>query len=304
MKNLSSPQRNWTHKSVRALIREAGGGDPVEVIRAKTREIVAWAKLHNWSGPPYNPLELASLRGIQFRQSKGLFTAEAQLTPMDGNQLLLEFNPDRSPGRQNYSISHELVHTLFDDCFEMVHQRRNDRDSFDPEREIEYLCQIGAAEFLMPADDFSADMNTRLLSLKSVPFLSERYGASREAAARRMLSLSANACALVFFSKRLKPTEIDAEKKGSKHAEPRMRILYSSPTADFPLFLPEHKSVPADSSVNRATEVDEVFSGYEDWGIRGFGRRFVEAMALPLPQGVDASTPSVVAFVHGLTAER
>src|ERR1700677_5076332 len=118
---VSAKRRPWTHKSVRALIRSGGGGDPVEIIRSKSKAVVSWAKNLGWEGPPYDPLKLASLRGIRSQQSAGLFSAEAQLTPMDGQQLLLEFNPDRAPCRKNYSISHELVHTFFDDCFEMVH---------------------------------------------------------------------------------------------------------------------------------------------------------------------------------------
>jgi hypothetical protein len=30
--------RLWRHKSVRALIHAAGGGDPVEIIRSKSKE--------------------------------------------------------------------------------------------------------------------------------------------------------------------------------------------------------------------------------------------------------------------------
>src|SRR6266516_2968289 len=116
------PKQIWRHKSVRALIQSAGGGDPIDIIRSRSKNIVQAAKRSGWRGPPYNPLELASLRGIPSRQADGLYSAEAQLTPVEGRQLLLEFNPDRAPARKNYSICHELVHTLFEDCYEMIHQ--------------------------------------------------------------------------------------------------------------------------------------------------------------------------------------
>ena len=202
--------RLWTHKSVRALIRFAGGGDPVEIIRSKAREAVAWRKSLGWKGPPFDPLQLASLRGIRVRQAPGLFSVEAQLTPMDGQQLLLEFNPDRPAGRKNFAIGHEIVHTFFDDCYEMVHQRKSNRPTFDPQQEVEHLCH-GAAEIIMPEEDFALDLARLGLSLKAVPELCLRYEASREAVARRMISLSDEPAALVFFSKRLKPLE----KRGS-----------------------------------------------------------------------------------------
>jgi hypothetical protein len=183
-------RRSWSHKSVRALIRSEGGGDPIEIIRAKSRSVVRWAKNLGWQGPPYDPLKLASLRGIRSKQSDGLFSAEAQLTPMDGEQLLLEFNPNRAPCRKNFSISHELVHTFFDDCFEMVHHRKSNPKAFDPQHEVEQLCQAGAAEILIPQDDFLLDLERLSRSLSIVPELCERYQASREAVARRILTFS------------------------------------------------------------------------------------------------------------------
>ena len=47
--------RLWRHKSVRALIRFAGGGDPVEIIRSKSKEVVEWARRRGWTGPPFDP---------------------------------------------------------------------------------------------------------------------------------------------------------------------------------------------------------------------------------------------------------
>ncbi len=290
--------RAWTHKSVRALIQSAGGGDPVEIIRSKAKEIVRWAKEMGWSGPPYNPRDLASLRGIRSKESANLFSAEAQLTPMDGEQLLLEFNPNRCLGRRNYSISHELAHTLFDDCFEMVHQRRTDKPKFDPDQEVESLCQIGAAEFLMPEEDFIKDLKEHRFSLESVLPLMELYKASREAVARRILSLSSETAALAFFSERLKPSEMnDRPQHGEMLPQPKMRILYSVHSDDFPVYLPRHKSAPDSSCIYTLDQTDEVVSAIECWGLEGETEYFVEAMALPVPDS-DDHAPTVMALIQ------
>lgn len=296
---LTKRQRTWTHKSVRALIQEEGGGDPIEIVRAKAKGIVRWAKELGWKGPPYNPRELASMRGIRSRESATLFSAEAQLTPMDGDQLLLEFNPNRCTGRQNYSISHELVHTFFDDCFEMIHQRNSNRASFDPKEEVELLCQIGAAELLMPEEDFRADLDAVPFSLESIPPLCWNYDASREAVARRMLALGGRTAALIFLSKRLKPVEIRAlGQPGVVIPEPKMRVLYSTYTEDFPFFLPEHKSAPDSSCVYNLQTPDEVVSAVEIWSLSGYGDCIVEAMALPVPNPLDTTTPTVMALIQ------
>jgi hypothetical protein len=290
-------RRSWSHKSVRALIRSEGGGDPIEIIRAKSRSVVRWAKNLGWQGPPYDPLKLASLRGIRSKQSDGLFSAEAQLTPMDGEQLLLEFNPNRAPCRKNFSISHELVHTFFDDCFEMVHHRKSNPKAFDPQHEVEQLCQAGAAEILIPQDDFLLDLERLSRSLSIVPELCERYQASREAVARRILTFSRKPAALVFLSRRLKPVEKRLGSGGDPSLVPKLRILYSVPTLDFPVYLPAHKSAPDDSCVYAATLLGGISSGREQWNISGLGPCSVEAITLSVPETAGEDCPSVIALL-------
>lgn len=285
--------RTWKHKSVRALLRKGGGGTPEDIIRRKSRQLVADAKAMGWDGPPFDPLQLASIQGILSRETPDLFSAEAQLTPIEGRQLLLEFNPDRSTGRRNFSISHEIAHTFFEDCYEMVHQRKANPLTFDPQHEVEHLCQVGAAEILMPYENFSTDAASLPLSLSSIPSLAQQYGASREATARRMLDVSGRTGALVFFSKRLKPSEI----RSGVVAQPKLRILYVAPFGDFSIFLPPHKSAPDESCVCRAVLPDDVIAGIESWDIPRFDDWSIEATALPIPFESGPDTPSVMALV-------
>lgn len=289
--------RPWNHPSVRALLRGQSTKDAADVIRRKAREVVALARQQGWSGPPFDPKILASLLGIKCHPSKKLFSAEAQLTPQPNRQLLLEFNPDRPDGRRNYSICHEIIHTLFDDCYERVHHRMATRTPIDPDDEIEQLCQIGAAEILMPLEEFAKDLHKLDLSLASVSSLRERYAASREAVIRRMVFLSDRPCAAVFFSNRLSPREKEASRRTGVQAVPKMRILYSVPSKEFPLYLPTHKSVAESSCVNWATEIDVIESAREQWEIEGFGVWPIEAMRLATPDDSDDSVPTCAALV-------
>lgn len=282
-------------------MRNKKGTDPAEIIRDKAHDLVNLARAQGWSGPPFDPLILASLLGIKCRASRELFSAEAQLSPQPGRQLLLEFHPDRPDGRRNYSVCHEIVHTFFDDCYEIVHQRKSKRPASDPVEEIESLCQIGASELLMPEKEFVDELARVEFSLASAAGLVRRYAASREAVIRRMVHLSHCPCAAVFLSKRLSPREKAAEKRPRLFAEtaptPKMRIVYSVPSHDFPLFLPPHKSVPDDSCIYQATFIDSVESGHECWEIPGFGDWQVEAMKLPTRDDDDDTTPTVAALV-------
>lgn len=296
-------RRAWRHRSVLALMQAHKSEDPETIIRAKARDLVRRARADGWAGPPFDPLILASLLGIRCRASAALFTAEAQLSPQPDRQLLLEFNPHRPDGRRNYSICHEIVHTFFDDCYELVHQRKSQRAAYDPDEEVERLCQIGAAELLMPLEEFGRDLKNVEFSLRSVPELVSRYAASREAVVRRMVRLSETPCAAVFFSRRWSPREsekIAASLSAGRATPPqKMRILYPVPSSTFMLYLPPHKSVPETSCVVAATVVDEVESARECWEIAGFGDWVVEATRLPTLAETDEDVPTTIALVRG-----
>ena len=253
------------------------------------------AKSKGWTGPPFDPQILASLRGIRCKKSNGLFSSEAQLTPLPSRQLLLEFNPDRPAGRRNFSICHEIAHTFFSDCYEIVQHRRSNPTEYGAGHEVERLCQIGAAELLMPEAEFRRDLASYPFSLSSVSVLMDRYAASREAVIRRMVSLSKQACAAVFLSKRISNTERRNMADGSP--VPKMRILYAVPSPTFSLFLPPNKSVPDGSCVYKANEEQRVVRQIERWEISGFGEWVVEGMALPVPFDSEEDIPTVAALV-------
>jgi hypothetical protein len=131
-------------------------------------------------------------------------------------------------------------------------------------------------------------------SLRSILALSLKYDASREAVARRMVTLGGRTSALILFSKRLKPVET----RLAGVFIPKMRVLYSAYSEDFPLYFPEHKSVPEDSCVNRVEIIDQVKQVFEDWDFGGLGLCEVEAMALPVPDCSDATAPTVMALLQ------
>lgn len=282
---------------MRALIASWGISDPSEIMRLRAAEVIQLARSRGWSGPPFNPEILASILGIQCRPSTQLFSAEAQLSPQPNRQLLLEFNPDRPDGRKNYSICHEIAHTFFDDCFERVHHRSSGNPpQFGPEDELEQLCQIAAAELLMPTKEFSDDLLTRPFSLATMLELRTRYAASREAVLRRMIHLGDEPGAAVFFNRRHSPKEQREPAARRAKMPEKMRIVYSVRSSEFPDFLPDHKSVPDTSCVARALLEDGVVSAVETW-IDGCGAWQVEAVSLNTPADAGEKTPTVAALV-------
>jgi hypothetical protein len=237
---------------------------------------------------------LASLRGIKIRPDRLAAGHDAFIVPRDGQQLEIVFDVARPTTRQNFSISHEICHTLFPDGYEMIRHRHERHAKFDPDREVETLCDVGAAEILLPEEEFTADVDQYGFGLEAVAILRERYEGSREAVIRRMVQLDRGASAAVFLEYRLKPSERIASRQlslipGGKEPHPKLRIAYAVVSDSFTTFLPQHKSLPEDSCVYKAVMGGSIETGVELWNIPGLSRCGVEAM--PMPSGDDSNSP-------------
>jgi len=264
------------------------------LIRERARALVAHARQFGWKGPPFDPRALASLRGIRLSPDRLTAGHDAFIVPRERQQLEIVFDIARPMTRQNFSICHEVCHTLFPDGYEMIRHRYERRDRFDPDREVEQLCDVGAAEILMPEEEFRADLGRLGLGLSAVAPLRERYEASREAVIRRMVRLDQGPKAAVFLAYRLKPSERAAARQLpliGPLAEPRrkLRIAYTVASDSFTAFLPRHKSIPETSCVYRAAMGDNLTASIETWDIAGLPSCRVEAMPMPPGEAVDTS---------------
>ena len=125
----------WRHPSVIKLVDGHGRrDDPVAIIRERARELVAQAKALGWSGPPFDPRIMASLRGIGLRSDRLPLKQDAFIIPKGDDRLEIVFDPTRPSSRQNFSISHEISHTLFPDGYQMIRYRERDRNRFARDR--------------------------------------------------------------------------------------------------------------------------------------------------------------------------
>jgi hypothetical protein len=139
----------WTNKSV---LKFAGDGNPIALIEAKARELVLKALDAGWSGPPYNPLVIADMLKIPVEANSEVSDAR---TVAIGGDVRIEFNPTRPRERVRFSVAHEIAHTLFPDVTEQTRHRHGPESAPD-EWQLEMLCNLAAAEFVMPLGSLPA----------------------------------------------------------------------------------------------------------------------------------------------------
>ena len=272
----------WTNKSVRDF---AGDQNPIDAITKSATEAIVGAIDLGWAVPPYDPVDLASIRGLEVVARDDI--PEARTVPLTGDSFLIEFNPSRPRGRMRYSIAHEIAHTLFPDCAEEVRYRQARRKPGDDSWQLELLCNIAAAEFLMPVGSFP-ELKTEQLAIDHLLDLRKKYDVSTEAILIRVARLVDEPCAV--FS---------AARSGDP-SQPEYRLEYVIGSSTWPLDIPRGRYLPTETVVRQCTAIGFSAKGSEQW-ISGQRKLKVECVGLPPYAG--SSYPRVAGIIRARTGQ-
>jgi hypothetical protein len=171
---------------VRELCLLHGEDDPEALILRLCRDLL---RVHPTDRGP-TPLKVLGsvrlIRAVLVRSMPEGMACSSLLVERDGGYQILIEEAD-TPGRQRWSLAHEIVHTFF---------RELDHGGASSE-EQEALCDLGAAELTMPADRFSPRLESLGLSLAGIRDLTSEFEMSFVATGRRAAQLTAQeACFL------------------------------------------------------------------------------------------------------------
>lgn len=183
----------WTNPSV---LKFAGDSDPIESIQKAARIMALDAVENGWSGPPFDPFELASI--LKYRTVPSQEVPDARLTS-EGSAYRVDFNPNQPRKRIRFSIAHELAHTLFADCRTQVRHRLRQSAMRGDEWQLEMLCNIAAGELLMPAGSLAVESMGRLTIDNLIEF-QDNFEVSMEAVLLRVARLERRPCAVFVAS--------------------------------------------------------------------------------------------------------
>jgi O-acetyl-ADP-ribose deacetylase (regulator of RNase III) len=250
---------NWTNPSVLTLLEHTGGDNPQAAIELRARELALGAMEQGWSGPPFDPFALADTLDIELVARQDL--DDARLVAV-GDRPRIEFNPARRAARVRFSIAHEIGHFLFPD-YAVRPRYRDPAERRGDDWQLEMLCNIAAAELLMPVGAFPI-AETDELSLSHLLDLRRVFGVSTEALLRRAVKLTGHAASL-FAAARLP----DAE---------GFRLDYLVPSRAWAAPIATGAHIAADSVLSRCTAVGFADDAVEDWD---GGRMLVQAVGVP-----------------------
>lgn len=267
---------SWTHPSVIAIA--SPDGDPIAAITARARSLVFEAIEAGWQGPPFDPMRLAEFLSVETMPSQEVFDARADV---HAGRPRIEFNPNRPRARIRFSVAHELGHTLFPDFAERARHRGGRADRND-DWQLEMLCNLAAAELVMPVGSFPT-LQREDLNIDRLMALREEFEVSMEAALLRAVRVT-SAPALAFAAARHEPA--------ARYSIDYAALSSSARSAAYPRSL-----LPPDSVVIQCSGVGVTGKGREVWDADAI-ELVVEAVGIPpyprssLPRVVGLRMPA------------
>ena len=174
----------------------------IERARKLVNELVS---LRGHDKPPFLPEEFACLQGVKGIVKTELGKTSAVLLRFtDG--VVIKVNKNHHPVRQNFSIAHEIGHLLFSELKLEHYINSIEYRTFNPqakartrEKARERLCDVAAAELLMPEQIFKKYLTNFGLSINSVELLAHIFRTSIQATALRIAEVSNEPCLMLMW---------------------------------------------------------------------------------------------------------
>ena len=274
--------RKWKHPSVQLF---AAGENPISKMISLASELALKSMDAIAAVRRVDPFLLAEMKRIPVVPNESI--ADARLVPLGNNRLQIEFNPAQPKTRIRFSIAHELAHTFFPDCHEVVRNRLQQKHFGPNDWELEMICNVGAAELLMPIASFP-ELKSEGLNIDALMKLRETLEVSAEALLSRVARVTVESCSM-FAASRLE----------SGLMADRYRLDYAINSRSWPGADPFEELLPKKTILSACTAIGFTAKGDELW--KGAGHIHLECVGVLPYRG--ARYPRVVGIIRPLTKE-
>jgi len=202
---IRSGGRTYYSHIARELTIRTGISDPVAAVERLAGQLLIDAGVD--SSPV--PLELlASFQGIASVEMVDM-PQSGMLIPMSGGGLEVRLRISDSRGRRNFSLAHEIDHTLMPGYREAPEQKTDLHTcEFTESNEEEYLCDVSARALLLPKEMFVRRCSELGPSIENMLVLADEFACSLEATALQLNQLQPWPCVAVVWEMQLKPAQV------------------------------------------------------------------------------------------------
>lgn len=160
-----------------------------------TRRSQSLLKESMFTSPPFFPEYIAPLQGVQRVVREDLGKVDGLLIPLE-NGFEIKVNATQPPERQNFSCAHEIGHTFFlqNEGISIIDRVKMEKGEKTGNNWLENLCDISAAELLMPSLIFSKHAAKYEFNIRALIHLSSTFNTSIDATSIRLCDFISKPC--------------------------------------------------------------------------------------------------------------
>lgn len=147
---------------------------------------------HMW---PKNPTIADIESKFMLKVREGILPIDKDGVYVEQDAKIIINNRITSRERRQFTLYHELIHHLIrldDDLYSYLHDAYSDSDNFD--RTLEIICNIGAAELILPREEVRNLIEEKGFSLGLLPELCNSNPVSGPAALIQLVECAPNKC--------------------------------------------------------------------------------------------------------------
>ena len=161
--------------------------------------------------------------------------------------------------RKRFTQFHEVTHYLIEKDGDLISELHDATWSQDDgyERLLEQLCNIGAAEFLMPRKVFAGLYKERKFNVELIPYAARYFKSSVIATTIQLAQVAPHSCITAVCEYGLIPNEVapsrDYPFDGKNLPDKRkLHVVYSTPSPATKYWLAKYTKIPGDHLINQA----------------------------------------------------
>ena len=202
----------------------------------------------------------------------GLEVKEGLLSPgidgmLQGRTILIN-SRIQNEERKQFTRFHEVVHHLINEDGELISTLHDAtwNQNGEYKKQLERLCNIGAAEFLMPSEEFTKLYKGRGFNVRLIPFAADYFGSSAIATTIQLAQVAPNSCITAICEYGLIPNETSLSQSHFLDEEepttsPELYVVYSASSPITKYWLSRHTNIPDDHMIHQAFLEAQPFEG-------------------------------------------
>ena len=174
----------------------------------------------------------------------------------------------QSKERKRFTQFHEITHHLIgkdEELISVLHEATwNQNGEYD--RQLERLCNIGAAEFLMPREEFKKLYQEQGFNVRLIPFAANHFGSSPIATTIQLAQVAPNSCITAICEYGLMSNETALPQshffdRGELTPKPKLHVIYSTPSPITKYWLARNTNIPDNHLVHQAFSEAQTLEG-------------------------------------------